>query len=378
VSSLYHNVQKLSRLRSRLLVISWPHRRPLDELDSRNRELTRMRLRGIFYRGPILLDLMRFLILAPLELWEFHKFVRRHNVQVVNYHFIHAVAFTLAAARCLGLYKGGLIFSIHGLDLRTLVELRGIRRALIRWALNRADAVVACSEDLAKEAVHKLGLRSEIVQTIHNGVGIQRLKGEAASSTREIVSSRDGPIFLNLGTFEFKKGHDVLIRAFVEVLRVHPTACLFILGRAGPESEATAQLVKTLQLEGSVFLLADVLHKDALAALQAADIFVLSSRNEAFSVALLEAGSFRKPVVATSVCGVEELIENNVSGLIAPPESPTALADAMLSIAADPARASMFGRKLFEVIEADFTEEQCASRYLRLVAAQESDSGLSR
>jgi glycosyltransferase involved in cell wall biosynthesis len=202
------------------------------------------------------------------------------------------------------------------------------------------------------------------VVVIHNGVDVARLELAAVSSSAPFMPSDGGAVLLSLGTFEHQKGHDVLVRAFAEVLAIHPGATLVILGRSGPNKAATQELVSKLGLQARVVLLADVAHEDALAALRWADVYVLPSRNEAFSVALLEAGAFAKPVVATDVCGVRELVADGETGLVVAPDDPHELSKGLLRMLDDPAWARECGKRLHDVVLKRFTEQETARQYL--------------
>jgi glycosyltransferase involved in cell wall biosynthesis len=101
-------------------------------------------------------------------------------------------------------------------------------------------------------------------------------------------------------------------------------------------------------------------------ALAHADVFVLPSRNEAFSIALLEAGALGKPVVATSVCGVPELIQDGFTGVRVPPEDVDALANGILRVLHDRETAARYGRRLRDLVQQRFTLDASCARYLCL------------
>jgi glycosyltransferase involved in cell wall biosynthesis len=365
VLGLYDGIEKDGRLRPGILVASWGDTEPVEQVDAAGRLIVRSRVRSPSGRGSLVSNLVHYVLALPAELRRIHMLARRYSIQVVNCHYIGSSEFTWTVARMLGLYRGKMILSLHGLDIRTLAARRGVRRQLWAWVLRRADAVVACSEGLAAETIEAFGLRSDHVVTIHNGVDITRLtqrQPEPPPSERQ-----GGPRLLNLATFEHKKGHDVLLRAFSRVLERYPDAHLTIMGRRAETTDATLRLVDELGLRSSTTIRTDTPHGQALAALAGTDMFVLSSRNEAFSIALLEAGAFGKPVVATSVCGVPELIHDGVTGVRVPPEDPQALADGILRLLDDPAMAAQCARRLHDLVQRRFTLDENCRRYLKLV-----------
>lgn len=367
VAGLYEGVKKFGRLTPRVLQISWEDAAPVDTVDPAGRHITRLRMRSPFDPSWRLGHLVRYLASLPIELLRIRRLARSHAVRVVNCHYVGGADFTWVVAKRLGVFRGQVLLSLHGLDIRTLARLRGLRRWIWKWAFKHADAIVACSRGLADEAIREFHLTQGHVVTIHNGVDASRLEQAVAAAGTGAEPEARVPMLLNLGTLEHKKGHDVLLKAFAHVAHRHPTARLQIMGRAGETKEATVRLIADLGLEGRVALMLDVPHQQALRALSSADVFVLSSRNEAFSVALLEAGALGKPVVATEVCGVPELIENGQTGVLVPAEDHEALARGMLALLEDRSRAREYGARLRERVCSHFTLDSTSRGYLTLV-----------
>jgi glycosyltransferase involved in cell wall biosynthesis len=367
VIGLYQGVEQFGRLAPRVLQVSWDTQQPEDSIDTAGRHITRCRVRSPVGPRWWPLDLARYLCTLPGELLRIRALVRRYDVRVVNCHYIGGVELSWLIARSLGVFRGKVLLSLHGLDIRTLARVRGLRRVMWRWALKRADAIVACSEGLAAETVREFGLPLEHVVTIHNGVDVARVARAVADAAAQAPApNAQEPMLLNLGTLEHKKGHDVLLRAFARVIQRRPDARLQIMGRTGETKAATLALIDELRLNRHVSLTTDAPHVAALRALHSADIFVLSSRNEAFSVALLEAGALGKPVVATNVCGVPELIHDGETGIIVPAEDPEALAQGMLKLLEDRSFARECGRRLRERVQRQFTLENTSRNYLAL------------
>jgi glycosyltransferase involved in cell wall biosynthesis len=177
---------------------------------------------------------------------------------------------------------------------------------------------------------------------------------------------------VNLGTFEYKKGHDILLRAFAKIAEQFPTAHLTIMGRKAETFDSTQALLTELRLGDRVKLMVDAPHETALALLRDADLFALPSRNEAFSIALLEAGAMGKPVIAAKVCGVPELVEHRNSGLLVPREDVDALAEGMSELLSDRAAAARYGRALQRRVIEQFTADVTFRKYLALVGDGQS------
>lgn len=368
VVGLYDGIRRDARLSPKILVSSWNDLAPTESADEHGRSIIRMRVRGPFAGASPWSGLVRYLLNLPRELLRIRALVRQHAVEVVNIHYIGSSDFTWVLAKRLGVFHGKVLLSMHGLDIRTLAALQGWQRRLWRWVLMHADAVVACSEGLAEETITAFDLPRSQVVTIHNGVDVEQLERVVTWSPPPALAP--GPALLNLGTFEHKKGHDVLLRAFRRVIERYPSAHLTIMGRSAEMTESTLALADELGLSAHTTIRVDVPHAVALGALAQANVFVLSSRNEAFSIALLEAGALGKPVVATNVCGVPELIRDGVTGVQVPPDDVEALADGIGHLLADRECAIGYGRRLRELVQSRFTLEENSRNYLRLAGCQ--------
>jgi GalNAc-alpha-(1->4)-GalNAc-alpha-(1->3)-diNAcBac-PP-undecaprenol alpha-1,4-N-acetyl-D-galactosaminyltransferase len=135
------------------------------------------------------------------------------------------------------------------------------------------------------------------------------------------------PTIISIGRLDHKKGFDILLRAFAHLKDKHKNWKLTILGE-GPMRSDLEELVHILQLDGRVSLPGRV--KNPYLVLQAADLFVMSSRVEGFGMALCEALSCGLPVIATDCrTGPAEIITDGVDGLLVKSENVDALVAAM-------------------------------------------------
>jgi glycosyltransferase involved in cell wall biosynthesis len=368
VFELYRSFEAAAGLTPRILVPDVFASNPLDSMEPPGIRTTRLKLRPPFYEGWLPYELTRFAAAYFNEHRRIRDVVRRHDVRVVNFHYVGSYALTWVLARRAGVFRGKIILSLHGRDIRTIAAMRGLRRSIWRYVLEAADAVVACSQGLADETIRSMSISGRNVVTIHNGVAAQRLRALAAAAAVPPPRVARGQHLVNLGTFEHKKGHDLLLRAFARVVERFPSARLTIMGRRAETFDSTRALLAELRLDGRVRLLLDAPHEDAMALLQQADLFVLPSRNEAFSIALLEAGAMGKPVVAANVCGVPELIEHDDSGVLVPPEDVDALAAGLMTVLGDPSTAQRYGRALQRRVLEHFSSDATFRKYLDLVA----------
>jgi L-malate glycosyltransferase len=197
-------------------------------------------------------------------------------------------------------------------------------------------AVMAVSEEVRQYCVQTDGINSARVHTIYNGLNVQRF-----ANTRN--RSSGGQRVISVGNIRRVKGHDIFIRAAAIIAQRFPRATFSIAGEVlEPQYfQELLMLVDSLgladrfQFEGGV--------TDLPSFLAEAEIFVLPSRSEGFSNALIEAMAASLPVVATRVGGNSEAVEDGVTGLLVPPEDPNALANALQKLLSDSERSRAMG-----------------------------------
>jgi glycosyltransferase involved in cell wall biosynthesis len=251
---------------------------------------------------------------------------------------------------------------------RTIVTRRmdyALRRG--HWTdllYNRSVAsVVAISEEVRRRLLDA-GVRSERVTVVRSGVeppaGLPGAAGRAAARARFGIA---GELAIGIvAVLERRKGHDVLLRALATLDGVPPWRCLVCGG--GSQHESLQRLAADLGIAPRVRFLGEQRQvADVLAAL---DVFVMPSRHEGLGVAVLEAMAMSLPVVASAVGGIPEAVKPGETGLLVPPDDPTALAAALRELACDVERAQRMGDAGRARVVVEFSMEAMAGRYERL------------
>lgn len=175
------------------------------------------------------------------------------------------------------------------------------------------DQVIAVSKDLTDRLGRHYG--SDKVVCIHNG--INHLEIFAKDDSREVLSrlglSKGDYVIGSVGRFTTVKGHEFLIRAAVHLVEGPRTVKVVLVGD-GPLRKHLEKLAFQLGISERVIFAGHQQHPRGF--LQAMDIFVLPSLNEGIPLALLEAMSASRPIVASRVGGVPEVIEHECTGLL--------------------------------------------------------------
>jgi glycosyltransferase involved in cell wall biosynthesis len=227
-----------------------------------------------------------------------------------------------------------------------------------RLTARLADAVVAPSEATAAELRADYGVRE--VTVIPNGVA---LPPSPTAAPRHLSG---GPLIAFAGRLRTRKAAAVLLAAMPSVLARVPGARLLVLG-GGEQEAAVAAMVRRLGLAAAMELPGVLPRSEVVRRLAGADLFCLPSTYEGLPLAILEAMSLGLPVVATAVSGNPEAVEHGVSGLLVPPESASALADALVELLLDPERRVRMGAAARRRVEERFAIDGVVDRHLGLL-----------
>jgi glycosyltransferase involved in cell wall biosynthesis len=272
--------------------------------------------------------------------------VRREtrNADLVHTHLVHADVYGALGAR-------RLVSTKHNDDPFRAGAFRFVERALTQ----RASRVIAITEALARFQVERVGLPADKVEVIH--YGLDELPPAWGSNPPDDVRP-DARVLLAICRLEPQKGLDIAVRALPDIRAHHPQAELVVLGE-GPQRSALEQLATELHvplhLPGRV--------PDVAAWLRRADLLVHPARWEGFGLALLEAMLAAKPVVATSVSSIPEIVVDGETGLLVAPDDPAALAAAVTRVLDDP---GSYGEQGQRRAESQFSVARMADRTLAL------------
>jgi len=275
------------------------------------------------------------------------------EADVVHNHMYRAevvgtqAAWTLAAA---GRSRPLVVGTVHSSRVRAEAD-----RDLIRRLTPRMDHLIAVSRAIVRK-IEDEGRVGAPISLIYNGVDLARYAEQEVCCTlhREYDIPAGSPIVGVVARLEPEKGHPTLLEAWPAVREAVPNAHLLIVGEG---AERTALELHAMGLGISRSVTFTGRRDDVPAVTAALDVAVLPSYREAQGLSILEAMALSRPVVASAVGGIPEMIEHGRTGLLVPPRDPEALAASLVRLLTDHPYADTLARAGHDLVYERFCVE---------------------
>jgi glycosyltransferase involved in cell wall biosynthesis len=258
--------------------------------------------------------------ISLVHIKELISIIRRHKIDIVHTH-------ASLSGRIAGRLTGSrVVLTRHGLSP---VKNDAFHR-FISWLVAKmfTDKIIAISRAVKINLI-ETGIPAEMITTIHNGIDLSPLENVEPILRKELGIAQDIPIIGIVARLVWQKGYEYAIKAMPFVLKRYPRAILVIIGD-GHLKNKLQDLVKELSVEKNVLFLG--YRRDVEKIMADFDVFVLPSISEGLGLSLLEAMALGKPVVATEVGGMPEVVKSGISGLLVAPKDSEALATGILKI----------------------------------------------
>jgi len=302
----------------------------------------------------------------PWGWWTIVACLRRLRPQIVHTYLLPASLYGRAAAWV------ARVPVIIGTEVNIYERKQQHHILAERWLAGVSSSIVASAESVKRAYVQQLGIDPDRVRVIYNAVNWDRLRATSppAQIRRELGIPEERLVVGVVATLQEKKGHRVLFDAAAAgVERVW----LMLVGD-GPLRAELEEYAATLGIRDRVTFCGT--RRDLGSVLPAMDIFALPSLWEGLPLALILAMGAGRPVVATNIAGIPEVVTDGRSGLLVPPGDPSAMRHAIARLAADPdarrrmgeeARAAVSNRFGAEVYVASVASlyEECLNRTVR-------------
>lgn len=283
--------------------------------------------------------------------------ILEHGVTLSHAHYAipHATA-AIHAKSITG--RSRVVTTLHGTDV-TLVGAEPAFRHTTRHAIERSDHVTAVSHFLAEQTREVFGVDREI-EVIHNFVDAERFVRVTDPRVRARFAHPDEALLVHVSNFRPVKRVEDVVQVFARVASEMPARLLMI--GDGPERPRAFELAGQLGVIGRTQFLGSF--PDVQTVLGISDLFLLPSSNESFGLAALEAMSCEVPVVAARAGGIPEVVEEGVTGFLAPVGDVDAMADAALRVLRDRDLYLGMGRAARQAALTRFHPDRIVPKYL--------------
>lgn len=263
------------------------------------------------------------------------------------------------------LFGARLIYTFHT-EPEVGDRLPFLKRAALQCLLDRCDRVTFVSKRLQTRIKETWGLKFNKSEITYAGVRPRDIPEDAVRGFCHRFGIKDGSVVLlslGLTAMSYKaEGLKLLIKSLRRVKEEYPNV-LLVATRDGRYLDELRDLSVAEGLEKSVIFTGDI--DDPYVALAACDIYMHISLGEGLPVALLEAMSMGKPIIATRVGGIPEAIEDGQNGILVEP-STVEIAQKILYLLKNECEAEMMGKNARKIAMDRFTWERSASKFLEI------------
>ena len=310
-------------------------------------------------RNPYVLErpvksVMGFSVYLWHTLYQLHALLVRHDIDIVNIHYPLGNCLYFTWLRTLLRFK--LVISVHGTDLMPKGIPQDRYSKPLQLLMNSADWLVAPSQSMLDAVLTKFPRLQTRSSAVHNAVDMTEFEPDGPEELQR------GQHILCIALHHPRKAIDVLIKAFKIFCQTFTGVELWLVGD-GPITGQLKDLVHRLGLTEQVKFLGGQGRPAVRKLLRQCSFLVLPSRDEPFGIAILEAFASRKPVVASAVGGIPEIIEDGKNGILVEPENPQALSDAMTVMWNDHELAERLACAGYATVKQNFQWEIAAARY---------------
>jgi glycosyltransferase involved in cell wall biosynthesis len=294
-------------------------------------------------------------------LFKLRRLMREFRADIVNTHSGRDTQLAGMAARSMGSQRPRIVRTRHlALPITSKISYSVL-----------PDQVVTVSRFVGEYLV-AAGVPRTQITVVPTGIDVALYSSPEPGRLREELGlGAEAVLVGTVAILRKKKGHIEIIEAARRVIERFPNTH-FVFAGDGPQADNLRRRIGELGLEGRIHLLG--LRRDVINILKSLDLFVLPTYQEALGTAFIEAGATGCPVIGTAVDGVPEVVQDGVNGLLVPAKDSEALAEALLTMLADPARRHAMGSEGARLMAESFSRAAMAAGmeklYLQLLAAR--------
>jgi Glycosyltransferase len=274
------------------------------------------------------------------------------------------------AAKMAGVKKVILVIHNNAVELRA--PFKWADRILDRLIYNSCSKIISVSASCAKQIMETRFPYAEKIDHVYNGIMVERIdRIPMAEKMKRLKLGSGCKVIGCIGDYEERKGHTSLITAFSQVKDKFPGSKLIIIGsRSSPHTIVLRRLIQKLNLESRVLLTGYL--DAAWEYIECFDVFVFPSISyESFGMVLLEAMLYKKPIIATNIGGIPEVLSD--TGIIVEPDNVQQIAVAIDRVLSSRDLAESMARSGYDRLEKVFQAAYMAEKYYNLTIDHEKN-----
>ncbi len=302
--------------------------------------------------------------------WETRRIIKTEQIQFLI--VAHILPTGLVAVLLKKLFNATYGVSVHGLDI-SLTQKSDRKKRATKYILKNADWIMVNSNytaNLVQQYYPSLNKKIKIVFPCPN---IEKTKIPEVIKNNLISKNnlKGKQILLTVGRLIERKGQDMVIKAVAQLKKDFPQLVYLIVGR-GPDKERLEKIVDEYKLRESVIIFEKVADYELPAFYDLADIFIMPCREladgdiEGFGIVFLEAGNYKKPVIAGRSGGAVEAVLENVTGLLVDPTNEKELIDSITELLRNPEKRRILGEAGYRRVQEQFNWGEQAKKIVEL------------
>lgn len=281
---------------------------------------------------------------------------------IVHAHTSHAHTHARRAVRAMRTRAPRLVVTRH---VAYSIFRHGVLRLNRRKYVDGVDRIICVSSAVRAQLVAD-GIPGGLLQVIHNGAPPEAFDEVAPASEAEAAYDRTRGRLLSIGALTPEKGHAQVLEALSEVLTVHPKARYVVAGEGRERAALEAQAAR-LGIADHVAFVGFV--EDPRSWIAAAEVVIVPSRSEGFSLALLEAMCQGAAILTTAAGGMADLVRPEQEAALMPLDDPSATAARIAELLDHPATRDQLGSQARRRAENDFTVARMVEQTRALYSA---------
>lgn len=279
--------------------------------------------------------------------------IRRSGCDLVHAHLEYAATLAAPAGRIAGC---PVISTFHHVPAPGAGWRNDVRERLaVAAAALSARTVFVSEASRARFAARYPVMAYRNWEVVRNGIDVRAFSPAERQMPSDLGLPPGGPVALLPAALRGGKGHDLAIRAWPAVTAVHPEARLVLAGSGCEEGRLRSLAEKSGVAESVVFA---GFRRDVASLMQASSLVLLPSRSEALPTVLMEAAACGRPVVASNVEGVPEVVADGHTGILLDPDDVEGFGRAVIDLLGDPGRRNTMGLRARDRAVRDFSLER--------------------